>query len=183
VRGQPTIRALLIGLGFVSALALQANVLMPALAKRAFDADAAGYGLLLTAYGAGAVLSALFLARRHRGLAEQRRVLLVGLVVFACGLLGVAVSPSFEVAVACQLVAGLGMVRFTATTNASIQSLVDDAYRGRVMGLHTLMFAGVAPLGSLVLGMLATPWGPQPAILLSGVVPLAVAAWLRLRLR
>jgi MFS family permease len=179
VRSQPTMRALLVALGFVSALSLQANVLMPALAKRTFGADAAGYGLLLTAYGVGAVCSALLLARRRRTVHEQRRGLLTGLVVFGCGLLGVAASRTFEVAVACQLIAGLGMVRFTAITNASVQLSVDDAYRGRVMGLHTLMFLGVAPIGSLLLGALATPYGPQPALVVSGIVPLAIAIWLR----
>jgi MFS family permease len=179
VRRQPMTRALLIALGFVSALSLQANVLMPALAKRSFGADAEGYGLLLTAYGAGAVLSAMVLARRRHSLAEQRHVMLVGLVVFGLGLLGVAFSPTFEMAVLCQLAAGLGMVRFTATTNASVQMVVDDAYRGRVMGLHTLMFAGVAPLGSLILGALATPYGPQPALVVSAAVPLLAALWLR----
>jgi MFS family permease len=183
VRGQPVTRALLLGLGLVSAFSLQANVLMPALAKRTFATDAAGYGLLLTAYGAGAVLSALLLARRRRTVREQRRVLLAGLVVFGCGLLGVAASRAYGMALFCQVIAGLGMVRFTATTNASVQLLVDDQYRGRVMGLHTVMFAGMAPLGSLALGALATPFGPRLALLLSGLVPLIVAGWLQTRLR
>src|SRR5262249_21662738 len=136
------------------------------------------YGLLLTAYGSGAVLSALMLARRHRTAAEQHRMLLAGLVVFGIGLLGVAASPSFWMALACQLIAGLGMVRFTATTNASVQLQADDRYRGRVMGLHTVMFAGVTPIGSLMLGSLATPFGPRPALVVSGIMPLLVAWWL-----
>lgn len=183
VWSQPTMRALLLSLGCVSALSLQANVLMPSLAKRTFASDAQGYGLLLTAYGAGAVLSALLLARRRRSAAERRRVLLAGLVLFGCGLLGVAASRDFATALGCQVLAGLGMVRFTATTNASVQLLVDDTYRGRVMGLYTVMFAGVAPLGSLVLGALATPYGPRPALVISGLAPLAVAGWLFARLR
>lgn len=183
VRRRPAMRALLVALGLVSAFSLQANVLMPALAARTFGSDAQGYGLLLTAYGMGAVLSALLLARRRRTPAEQRRALLAGLLVFGVGLLGVAASPSFEAALAAQVVAGLGMVRFTAITNASVQLLVDDDYRGRVMGLHTLMFAGVAPIGSLALGTLATPWGPRPALVVSALVALGVGGWLRAALR
>ena len=179
VRGQRATRSLLVALGLVSAFSLQANILMPALAKRTFAADATGYGLLLTAYGAGAVSSALLLARRGRSGRERRRVLLAGLVVFGCGLLGLAASADYATALLCQLVAGFGMVRFTATTNASVQLQVEDAYRGRVMGLHTVMFAGMAPLGSLVLGALATPYGPRPALVLSGLVPLLVAWWLQ----
>lgn len=183
VRRQPAMRALLLALGLVSAFSLQANVLMPALAKRTFAADAAGYGLLLTVYGAGAVSSAVLLARRGRSGRERRRVLLAGLIVFGCGLLGLAASATYAAALLCQFVAGFGMVRFTATTNASVQLQVEDEYRGRVMGLHTVMFAGMAPLGSLALGALATPHGPRPALVLSGLVPLLVAWWLQASLR
>jgi predicted MFS family arabinose efflux permease len=102
--------------------------------------------------------------------------------VFGVGLLGVATSPSFPVAVACQLVAGLGMLRFTATTNTLIQLLVDDAYRGRVMGLHTVMFMGVSPIGGLLLGAIAEPLGPRAAILVSATAPLVALAFLWRRL-
>jgi predicted MFS family arabinose efflux permease len=182
LRGQPAQRALLVALGLVSAFSLQANVLMPSLAQRVFGRGAGGYGLLLTAFGIGAVLSALTLATGRVG-SSRRRTLTGGLIGFGVGLLGVASSPRFDVACACQLVAGLGMIRFTATTNVWIQSLVDDAYRGRVMGLHTLMFAGVAPVGSLLLGAIAERMGPQVALVLSGTVPLLVCAWVTRRLR
>src|SRR5262249_17495376 len=137
VRQQPVQGALLLGLGLVSALGLQANVLMPSLAQRAYGRGPTGYGLLLTGYGIGAGLSALRRASGRYPRDEHRRTLLLGLGLFGAGLLGVAASPSFPLAVACQLIAGLGMIRFTATTNTLIQLLVQDDYRGRVMGLHT----------------------------------------------
>ena len=83
---------------------------------------------------------------------------------------------------ACQLIAGLGMIRFTATTNTLIQLLVDDDYRGRVMGLHTVMFMGVSPIGGLLLGAIAQPFGPRAAILISAAAPLVAAAFLWRRL-
>jgi MFS family permease len=182
VRAQPTQAALLPALGLVSALGLQANVLMPSLALRGFGRGAGSYGLLLTAYGVGALISALRLASRRWTNAQHRRTLLYGLLVFGAGLFGVAASPSYPLAVACQLVAGLGMLRFTATTNTMIQLLVDDAYRGRVMGLHTMMFMGVSPIGGLLLGAIAEPLGPRLAILASAAAPLVAAAFLWRRL-
>src|SRR5262249_40718137 len=175
VRGQPAQAALLAALG------LQANVLMPSLAQRTFGRGATGYGLLLTGYGVGAVLSALRLASRHYSRDQHRRTLLRGLGVFGVGLLGVATSPAFAIAVACQAVAGLGMIRFTATTNTLIQLLVDDEYRGRVMGLHTVMFLGMAPVGSLVLGAIAQPFGARTALLVSAAAPLTALAFLATR--
>lgn len=182
VRARPEQAALLIALGFVSGLALTANVLMPAFSERVFGAGASGYGLLLTAYGGGAVFAALRLASRHWTKPQHRRHVLAGLLVFAAGLLGVAASPSFAVALALQAVAGFGMLHFTATTNALIQLLVDDRYRGRVMGLHTVMFMGTAPIGSLVLGAVAQPLGPRAALLLAGLVPAGALLFLRRRI-
>ena len=103
-------------------------------------------------------------------------MLLGGLGIFGLGLLGVAASPAFPVALAGQFVAGLGMVAFTATTNTLIQLLVDDDYRGRVMGLHTVMFMGLAPFGSLLLGALAEPLGARAALVVSGAAPLVALA-------
>ena len=74
------------------------------------------------------------------------------------------------------------MIRFTATTNTLIQLLVDDEYRGRVMGLHTVMFMGIAPFGSLLLGAMAEPLGPRAALLVSGCAPLVALVFLARRL-
>src|SRR5262249_19138210 len=179
----PVQGALLLGLGLVSALGLQANVLMPSLAQRAYGRGPTGYGLLLTGYGIGAVLSALRLASGRYTRDEHRRPLLLGPRLFRAWLLGVAASPSFPLAVACQLIAGLGMIRFTATTNTLIQLLVQDDYRGRVMGLHTVMFMGMAPFGSLLLGAIAEPLGPRAALLVSAAAPLTALAFLCAPLR
>jgi predicted MFS family arabinose efflux permease len=182
VRRRPVIAALLLALGAVSTIALQANVLMPSLAEKVFGRGAQGFGGLLTAYGVGAVITALRLASRQYSDAEYRRNLLLGLSGLAIGLFIVAASPSYEVALAGQLVAGFGMLRYSATTNALVQLLVDDAIRGRVMGLHTVMFVGSAPLGALILGWIGHQLGPQAAIVVSGTGALLVAMWLAMRL-
>jgi MFS family permease len=182
VRARPELAALLLALGVVSGMALQANVIMPAFAERVFGVGATGYGMLLTAYGIGAVLAALRLASRHWTRLQHRRHLLGGLVVCAVGLAAVAASPTFAAALALQAVAGLGMLHYTATTNTVIQLLVDDAFRGRVMGLHTVMFMGTSPLGSLLLGGIAQAAGPRAAIAVAGVAPAVAALVLRRRI-
>jgi predicted MFS family arabinose efflux permease len=182
VRRRPDLLALLVALGAVSMIALQSNVLMPSLAERAFGRGAGGYGVLLTAYGLGAVATALRLASRSYTPRQQRWNLLLGLCGMAAGLLVVAASPRYEIALAGQCFAGFWMLRYTATTNTLVQLLTDDAHRGRVMGLHTVMFAGAAPVGALVLGWFARSVGPQRALVASGVGALVVAVWLGARL-
>jgi predicted MFS family arabinose efflux permease len=182
IRRRPALAMLLGTLGVVSALSLQSNVIMPSLAHRVFGRDAQGFGGLLTAYGIGAVVTALRLASRQYTEAEYRRNLLLGLGGMAAGLLVVAASPRYEIALCGQILAGFGMLRYTATTNALVQLIVDDAYRGRVMGVHTVMFVGAAPFGALVLGAVASALGPQTALLVSGGGALAGAMWLATKL-
>jgi MFS family permease len=179
----PSLRNLLLLLGVISGLGIQYQVLMPVFARTVFESGATGYGLLLTAAGLGALASGLGLAWRETSRAQQRRNLVVGLVLFTAGVLGVAASPSLPVALAWQACAGFGMIRYTATTNTLLQLLVDDRYRGRVMGLHTVMFLGTGPVGSLALGALADQLGARLAACASGGVSLAGAVWLALRLR
>ena len=48
-----------------------------------------------------------------------------------------------------------GFVVLLASSNALIQTRVADDQRGRVMGLYTLAFVGLAPVGALVAGLVA----------------------------
>lgn len=183
VRSQPVLRTLLLLLGVVGSLGFPWGILLPVFAGKVFQVGPRGYGLLLAAAGIGAVLSGLRLASRRYSRLEQRRNLLIGLVSLGAGVVGLALSRSFAVAVGVQALAGFGMVRYAATTNTLLQLVVEDRYRGRVMGLYTVMFLGTAPLGGLVLGALAERVGARAAALASGTTTLAAAAWLAMRLR
>lgn len=183
VQSQPVLRTLLLLLGVVGSLGFPWGILLPVFAGEVFGVGPRGYGLLLAAAGIGAVLSGLRLASRRYSRLEHRRNLLVGLTSLGGGVTGLALSGSLHVAMVFQALAGFGMIRYAATTNTLLQLVVEDRYRGRVMGLYTVMFLGTAPLGSLVLGAVAEQFGAPPAALLSGSVSLAAAAWLALRLR
>ena len=179
----PVLRNLLLLLGIVCALGVQYVVLMPVFAKTVFDAGAEGYGLLLTAAGIGSMTSSLQLATGHYSRVQHRRNLLLGLGTFAVAVLGVSLSPRFEIALMCQVFAGWGMIRYLATTNTLLQLSVDEGYRGRMMGLHAVMFLGTQPIGGLVLGALAQEFGARRAGLVSAATALGAAVWLAFRLR
>ena len=183
VRSQPVLRTLLLLLGVVGSLGFPWVVLLPVFAGQVFDVGPRGYGLLLAAAGIGAVASGLRLASRRYSRREHRRNLLIGLTSLGCGVVWLSLSGSVVMAMAAQALAGFGMIRYAATTNTLLQLVVDDRYRGRVMGLYTVMFLGTAPLGSLLLGAVAERFGAPLAAFLSGSVSLAADAWLALRLR
>lgn len=75
---------------------------------------------------------------------------------------------------------GLGFMLAANTTNALVQTLVQDDLRGRVMGVYTLVFFGAMPIGSLLAGALASRIGEPITVILSAVALLvfAILVWL-----
>ena len=68
------------------------------------------------------------------------------------------------------------------TSNALVQTQVEDRLRGRVMSIYTLIFFGGMPLGALITGQLADRFG-EPATLIINAIILAISAiyiWFRL---
>ncbi len=57
----------------------------------------------------------------------------------------------------------------------SLQLLIDDRSRDRVMGLYALCWFGTVPVGALVLGTLAHTWGPSRAVLVFGSLTVGYA--------
>ena len=66
------------------------------------------------------------------------------------------------------------MLLFFSTANTVMQTIVPDAWRGRVMGVWGLVFGAMIPLGSLEAGALAH-WLGAPYALAFGAVICAVA--------
>jgi MFS family permease len=62
-------------------------------------------------------------------------------------------------------------------SNTLIQSMVPDKLRGRAMAVYTMMFMGMAPLGSLLAGALADRVGAPWTVSLGGVGAIAGAWW------
>lgn len=176
------IRNLLLLLGVTSGFGFQYMILLPVYADDILASGARGYGLLVSAFGVGSLLSVVLMTRQldRWGL---RRNLLIGLSVAGVGMLGFAWSRVMPVSLAMGLLAGFGLILYVATTNTLLQITVEDRYRGRVMSLYTLMFIGVSPLGALTAGWVAQRWNAPIATSLCGVVLLGGALWMVLRLR
>lgn len=176
------VRNLLLLLGVTSGFGFQYMILLPVYADDILKSGATGYGLLVSAFGVGSLLSVVLMTRQldRWGL---RRNLLTGLSVAGLGMLGFAWSRVMPLALAMGFLAGFGLILYVATTNTLLQISIEDRYRGRVMSLYTLMFIGVSPLGALMAGWVAQRWSAPVATSLCGVVLLAGALWMAFRLR
>ncbi|MFE0178745.1 MFS transporter [Streptomyces sp. NPDC059002] len=146
---------------------------LPLLAKTVFHADAAAFGLLTTAFAAGALLAALVTTLR-RG--RPPLLLVIGAALgFGVLELLTGFAPTYASAAALLLCTGFGSMYFAQAANHRIQLGSDPAYRGRVMALYTLVFQGTTPLGALLVGWLSNTWGARSGLVVGGAVSLLAA--------
>ncbi|HET6889074.1 MAG TPA: MFS transporter [Candidatus Udaeobacter sp.] len=150
------------------------GVLMPAFARDVLGRGANGYGILMSASGTGALIGALVVAT-YGHLFTARRLALGGVWLFAIALFGLSLSRNFYVALAFLLVAGFGMLLFFSTSNTVLQTIVPDEMRGRVMGVWSLVFGAMIPLGSLEAGAAAHWVGTSFALAFGAIICAASA--------
>ncbi|MCB1015026.1 MAG: MFS transporter [Acidimicrobiales bacterium] len=140
------------------------------------------YGLLGAALGLGAILGTPVVAGWGSGLLRSR--LITGaLVVYGASLMAFALAPGYWWGVAALLVAGAGYLAVASTLNTTLQLLVDEEMRGKVLALYLMGLTGTVPLGNLAQGWLTEAIGPRPTVLLGGAAFLAVVLWLGSRRR
>jgi MFS family permease len=146
------------------------STFLPLLARYELDMGPSGYGILSAGLGAGAILGALAVARAGRGTPSRQ---VWGGLAFALvlGCVGLSGSPFLSVLLLAAL--GIAGTTFTTTANTTLQMQVPDRMRGRIMGLYTLLLAGMTPPGAMVTGFLADAWGARWALAIEGGICLS----------
>lgn len=163
------IRAIIALVGIGSFTATPYVVLMPIIADRLFHSGPRGLGMLSAASGIGAVFGALMLAGR-RGIRGLGTWASTGAMLFGVSLVAFAFAGSLNVAVLLLLPVGFFMILQMSSSNTLVQSMVPDALRGRVMSLYSMVFMGMAPLGSMLAGTLGDTLGARWTIAICGGV-------------
>ncbi|MBM4419092.1 MAG: MFS transporter [Chloroflexi bacterium] len=161
--GDPFVRRMMVITGGLGIFGQPYQHLLPAYASVGFGAGPEGLGLMMTAVGVGAIVGAALTGTR---VVQRHSIDLIvwlplcvtgALVLFGFApLLGVAGWP---VAVASLIAIGLFSIAHMSISNATLQLSVREDLVGRVMGLYTVVQAGVMPLGSLALGALVDAAG------------------------
>jgi len=169
--GTPRV-ALVMGLLLVMSLfVVNMNVLVPLIARDVLNEGAHGFGLLMASLGMGAVVGALSVAALSVGRPPLGMV--VGPALAGAGLL-LALSTARHFGVTATLLTAMGFAHivFMTSCNTTVQIAVPDELRGRVMGLYALVFAGMTPIGALLMGTVAEHWGVSRACAVGGSVGL-----------
>ncbi|MDQ6623785.1 MAG: MFS transporter, partial [Verrucomicrobiota bacterium] len=133
-----------------------------------------GYGVLLSAAGLGALVGALGVATFGHTFAP-RNMALSGVWIFSAALIALSLTSNFYLSLVLLFFSGVGMLLFFSTSNTVLQMIVPDEMRGRVMGVWSLIFGSMIPIGSLQSGALANWLGTRYALAFGAII-CAVAA-------
>ena len=185
VRATPLIGHLVVFAGLVGIFGINFNVWMPLLAKKDIDTGPAGFGLLMSSLGIGALTGALVLAFRSRNVSPTRMVttgLVLGIGEVVLGLATQA-TASLILAMLVSTVVGFGLTSTMSMANTIVQSNAPDELRGRVMSVYIMVSTGTAPLGALLAGAVAGWFGTPISILMGGIITTLSAIWLARRLQ
>ena len=163
--------------------------LMPMFAVDILEIGADKLGLLMGAGGIGSLATSIWLSTRtsldSKGLLIMGSGILSGGAIAAFALTAEIVG-SLPLAMALMLTIGVFNSLFTTATQSSLQMMVPDHIRGRVMGFYGMTY-NIRPLGGMQAGALANVGaiGAPIAIALGGmaVVAFAVGAMVSTKVR
>ena len=170
-------RTLATGIGGGSVAAL-----LPLVARDLLHGGAQTYGIMLGAFGLGAVIGALNLSRLRAQFSGEASVRLCA-IVMGIGVGVVALSPWPAVTGGALLFIGAGWTSSVTLFNVGVQLSTPRWVAGRALAAFQAAIAGGIAIGSWAWGVIANHIGVEGTLLISGSVLVAsplLARWMRL---
>jgi MFS family permease len=162
-----------ISLDLFAVLFSGATALIPVFAQDILHVDAGGAGLLRSAQGVGATVTALLLTQfplqRHVG---RRLFMAVGLFGIAAIVFGL--SREFWLSVAAMLVLGAADMVSVFIRATLVPLATPDELRGRVTAVESVFIGASNELGAFVAGAGGALLGAVPAVLVGGSMTLLI---------
>lgn len=177
----PSIKNLLLLTAIVSIFGFSYTTLLPVITKQIFHKDAGALGMIYSAVGVGAVISAFITAYLYKKISFYK-IIFWGSIIFSISVLSLSFIYNFYLSLPFFFFAGTGFATIISTVNSTIQKNVEHSLRGRVMSIFTLSFIGMQPIGSFLMGFFAEHFGSQFALRLGSTIVLLFSLYLYSRL-
>ncbi|MCX7709380.1 MAG: MFS transporter [Clostridia bacterium] len=159
----------LLSIGIVATFAMNFAVLVPVYAHTVLNQGEAGFGFLMSFMGIGSFTGAMLIATMSKA-GPQKLVLAVFPFIISVFLIATGFTGIYVLTGLCLAVTGFSFVMFSSTTNSMMQLNTKDEYRGRVMSIYTLVFAGSTPLGNLFAGTITDRFGARAGFAACGAI-------------
>jgi len=140
------------------------SALMPLVARDLVGGGAMIYGLLLGAFGVGAVFGGLASGRLRSRLSTEHIIRLATLAL-AAGTAITAVSPYFVVTIAALMLSGASWVLALSTFNISVQLASPRWVVARALSVYQMAAFGGMAIGAWILGLVADHHGVVAGLL------------------
>jgi len=169
--GHPLLRTIVLFVSVVSIFGWSFMSMLPVVAKQTFGLGSEGMGLLFSAFGTGS-LSGTVLVSMLSGRIRSDVMVIGGILVFGLALTAFTFAEEEGIAMLFLFLSGIGMLSAFATMTATVQSLVEERYRGRVMSIYLMVLMGFIPIGNFQVGLLSEHLGTALAIRIGSILVL-----------
>jgi MFS family permease len=163
MRGDYIVRCVLVRTGAFSLAASSLLALLPVIARQH---GATGYGLLLGAFGLGALAGAAVLPRMRNRYSVDG-VVTAATVLFSAMTLAAGQVHAFHWLALVLFSAGIGWIAILACLNVAAQTMSPPWMRARALSMYLLVLQGGMAIGSAAWGALATKYGVPTTMLCS----------------
>jgi MFS family permease len=170
----PLIRTIVLFVSVVSIFGWSFMSMLPVVARDTFRMGSDGMGYLYAAFGTGS-LAGTVLVSMYSGKVRASLMVVGGIMLFSLALCAFTFATDERVAFAFLFIAGIGMLSAFATMTATVQRMVEDRYRGRVMSIYLMVLMGFMPIGNLQVGFLSEHFGTAVAIRTGSLIVLMAA--------
>lgn len=167
LKGEPHSKLGLLLVGVASVAGMPFIYLLPIFADKVFGGSSVELGWLMGASGLGAFAGAMFLASRKPGV-KLLSLSAGSFVIFSLAIIAFSFISNILIALPLLSVAGFFLTIVLSGTNTLIQHRSPDHMRGRVIGLFSTTFMGLAPFGSLLGGFVAEKIGAPLTVTICG---------------
>lgn len=180
-REEPGVRRLLILQGVGVLFYMISIPVEVVFVQSSLHGGAAGYGGLVSAWGAGAVAGAGAYARWRR--VPMRILITIGASLLGIGFVIMAGAPVLAVAIVGAACAGIGNGMESVSSRTAMQELVAEQWMALMMSLQESVLQSVPGAAILIGGTITALGSPRAALAVAGVGSLVIASliWVMLR--
>ena len=177
VKSRPDLMLVMLTVFFTTTFGLNFQIFIALMATKEFGMRADQFGALGSILAIGSLSGALIAARleKHR----TTKNILMGATIFGVLLMLSAYLPNPVLFAIMLPIMGATALLTLISANTYVQSNTSNALRGRVMGIYLMIFMGGTPIGSPLIGFVASAFGIRFTILLCGLVLLLAALLIR----
>jgi MFS family permease len=154
--------------------------LFPGFTDLVFHRGALGLAWLTATVGVGAMCGGLWMLRRE-GIRGLTNLVVAHTLVIALAALGFAATDNYYIALTALFFTGFAMITTGIAAQTLVQTAVDPAMRGRVMGFYGMLFRAGPAFNALLMGWVSSLIGLRWTVAIGAALCLFYWVWARLR--